>query len=103
MAEELRSFPFCGGSDVHMMRDTGDERDHVVWCRSCGAHGGVGYNPWLAREKWNRRSERTCRVVRGGEMSPTGVQRERRCSECGKILTRFGSYCPNCGARVVGE
>ncbi len=47
--------------------------------------------------------ERTCRVVRGGEPSPTGVPRERRCSECGGMLTRFGSYCPGCGARIVRE
>ena len=47
--------------------------------------------------------ERTCRAVRSGEPSPTGVPRERRCSECGGMLTRFGSYCPNCEARVARE
>lgn len=46
--------------------------------------------------------ESTCRVVRGGEPSATGVPRERRCSECYCRLTRFGDYCPGCGARVVG-
>ncbi len=45
--------------------------------------------------------ERTCLVVRGGEPSPTGVPRELRCSECGGRLSRFGSYCQSCGARVV--
>ena len=34
----------------------------------------------------DRDSERTCRVVRGGEPSPTGVPRERRCSECGEAM-----------------
>lgn len=48
-------------------------------------------------------TERTCRVVRGGEPSPTGVPRERRCSECGGMLTRFGSYCPGCGARIIED
>ena len=52
---------------------------------------------------WNRRAERTCHVVRTGEPSPTGVPRERRCSECGARLTRFGRYCPGCGARVVSS
>ena len=47
--------------------------------------------------------ERTCRVVRGGKPSPTGVPRERHCSECGGRLTRFGSYCPHCGARIIKE
>ena len=45
--------------------------------------------------------ERTCRVVRDGEPSATGVPRELRCSECGGRLSRFGSFCPTCGARVV--
>lgn len=47
--------------------------------------------------------ERTCRVVRGGEPSSTGVPRELRCSECGGRLSRFGSFCPRCGARVVSD
>lgn len=45
--------------------------------------------------------ERTCHVVRDGELSSTGVPRELRCSECGGRLSRFGSFCPTCGARVV--
>lgn len=45
--------------------------------------------------------ERTCRVVRDGEPSSTGVPRGLRCSECGGRLSRFGSFCPTCGARVV--
>ena len=53
-------------------------------------------------ERWNRRAERTCRVERSGEPSSTGVPRERHCSECGGRLTRFGSYCPFCGARIEG-
>ena len=47
--------------------------------------------------------ERTCRVVRSGEPSPTGVPRKRRCSGCGGMLTRFGAYCPSCGARIIKE
>ena len=47
--------------------------------------------------------ERTCRVVRSGEPSATGVPRERRCSGCGGMLTRFGAYCPSCGARIIKE
>lgn len=54
-------------------------------------------------ERWNRRAEQTCRVVRYGEPSSTGVPRERHCSECGGRLTRFGSYCPHCGSKIVKE
>lgn len=44
--------------------------------------------------------ERTCRVVRSGKPSSTGVPSESYCSECGNRLSRFGSYCSNCGARI---
>ena len=47
--------------------------------------------------------ERTCHVVRLGKPSQTGVPSERRCSECGGGLTRFGGYCSHCGARIVEE
>ena len=33
---------------------------------------------------------------------PWSVSRDD-CSECGARLTRFGSYCPHCGARVVSK
>lgn len=46
--------------------------------------------------------ERTCRVVRLGKPSSTGVPSEWHCSECGGRLTRFGSYCQSCGARIEG-
>ena len=98
MNKALKPCPFCGGSDVYMGRDPGDERDHVVWCRSCGAHGGVGYYPGLARENWNRRAERTCHYVYDREICAW------RCSECGGLET-VGDHvrcCPDCGARVVG-
>ena len=62
-------------------------------------------------ERWNRRAERTCRV----ECYPPGYEDNLHyevCSECGTILTASrpgdrhaarASYCPNCGAKAVGE
>lgn len=59
------------------------------FCVGCGDDACLGFSGlgWLyetedqAAAAWNRRAERTCRVVRSGEPSPTGVPRERRCSE----------------------
>lgn len=108
MADELRPCPFCGGeAGVHYFAH--DDSECTVMCSNPNCRASVSamsrgsmttaYN--RARKLWNRRAERTCHVVRSGEPSPTGVPRERRCSECGGMLTRFGAYCHNCGARVV--
>lgn len=52
-------------------------------------------------ERWNRRAERTCRKVPGrmkyGRRMP-------ECSECGQSLgDKRWKYCPDCGAKVVGD
>ncbi len=110
MAETLRPCPFCGGTagvdkTNYYFEDSGERAmsSFVVSCRACGMKTAQHRTEDGAVMAWNRRKERTCRVVRSGEPSATGVPRERRCSECGGMLTRFGSYCPNCGARVARE
>lgn len=52
-------------------------------------------------ERWNRRAERTCTIVRGDGEFP-------HCSACGSLEVASdvaGAYdfCPRCGARVVSE
>lgn len=49
-------------------------------------------------ERWNRRAERTC------EMLPLAAG-AMECSACGAVLegATVGSYCEECGARVVDE
>ena len=109
MTETLLPCPFCGGEArvivADEVTDAGCEEATVplyaASCPYCGARGPMALSEDEAVEAWNRRAERTCRVVRSGEPSPTGVLRERRCSECGGMLTRFGAYYHNCGARVV--
>lgn len=110
MAETLRPCPFCGGvagvdKTNYYFEDSGEMAmsAFVVSCRACGMKTARHRTEDGAVRSWNRRKERTCRVVRGGEPSSTGVPRELRCSECGGRLSRFGSFCPTCGARVVAS
>lgn len=35
-------------------------------------------------------------------MSEPGAELER-CKKCGKVITTFGEYCPNCGAKLFGD
>lgn len=102
MAETLLPCPFCGGEAKF---ETYGGTACAVVCQSC--HCGTPtmslVDGMASVNRWNLRAERTCRVVRSGEPSPTGVPRELRCSECGGRLTRFGSHCPHCGARVLDE
>ena len=102
MAETLLPCPFCGGEAEF---ETYGGTACAVVCPSCrcGTPTMSLADGMAAVNRWNLRAERTCRVVRYGEPSPTGVPRERRCSECGGMLTRFGSYCPHCGARIIKE
>ena len=64
----------------------------------CGAHSGYYETKWEAAAAWNRRAERTCRVVHNEDGYPS-------CSECGAhyLCMLDASYCPDCGAKVVGE
>ena len=102
MAETLRPCPFCGGEAEF---ETYGGTACAVTCRKCrcGTPTVRLNDGERTVDAWNRRAERTCRVVRYGEPSSTGVPRERHCSECGGRLTRFGSYCPHCGARIIKE
>ena len=102
MSEPLKPCPFCGGGHIEIVNQGSMPDDpHVVQCDDCDASAS-GMSMGEAIAAWNRRAERTCCVVRDGGPSATGIPRELRCSECGGRLSRFGSYCPHCGARVVG-
>lgn len=114
MSEELKPCPFCGGeADVHYFAH--DDSECTVMCsnpncrasvsaRSCGSMT-TAYN--RARKLWNRRAERTCRIVEDvdeveTELGPIEV-RTYLCGECHGGMAPDDAYCPNCGAKVVDE
>lgn len=125
---ELKPCPFCGDEDLEIDHaptyDVHHPDVYEVHCVECGGRGGEGWTEAEAIAAWNTRaemsyedtlilldelglSERTCRNV-GYYIDGTRF----KCSECGYNgwtkwakdgEDRIPNYCPNCGARVVGE
>ena len=116
----LKPCPFCGARpyvQVHELGETCVEARvvcpscHVSTVRECQSwrvwHGDDELTRTLAMGRaissWNRRAERTCRVVSAKECG--GVGYAPGCSECGWQMadSMWHSFCPNCGARVLDE
>lgn len=100
--------PFCGETQVYVREEYRfAEYDcaylpmtYTCGCESdmCPAQPTVA-DTYTSEEEaikaWNTRAERTCRYV-GDDISGG-------CSECHGWLDPACSYCPSCGAKVVGE
>ena len=97
---------FCECDEVRVIvvdevTDAGAEEATVplyaASCPYCGARGPMALSEDEAVEAWNRRAERTCRMVDNGC--------ELCCSACdGRIEYDYEpNYCPSCGARVVSK
>lgn len=125
MAETLKPCPFCGGG-AHIKEVVSS--CETLYTVGCSDSECMGYETFLCKstpeeaiEAWNRRAERTCRVVtKERRFSQTQMLVTESCSACGHV---FGSeevrpilpgldetmvldevivpkYCPGCGARV---
>ena len=105
--------PHCGGEAE--ARD-GSSTTPYIRCKSCGCRTGSSSNVDRLKDAWNRRAERTCRMVDCGSHDTCVVNRElsngnimsmefgyKQCSECGANVFDCPTvrYCPNCGAREV--
>ena len=120
---ELLSCPFCGGEASIGRRDYFFEDSneyamsaHYVECSTCYVRTIEYKSKDGAADAWNRRAERTCRMVDCGSHDTCVVNRElsngnimsmefgyKQCSECGANAFDCPTvrYCPNCGSRVV--
>ena len=97
---ELLHCPFCNGEARHYAPGPSN---HRVECTECNAVTGVCTSEKRAIEAWNRRAERTCKVV--------GVRYDETWDEycidlsCGCQLWRDDddppSYCEECGAKIL--
>lgn len=127
MSEELRECAFCEHDEARVIAvdevtDAGCEEATVplyaASCPYCGARGPMALSEDEAVEAWNRRAERTCRMVDCSTHDTCVVNRElvngdvmsmefgyRQCSECGAYVFDCPTvrYCPSCGARVIKE
>ena len=103
--DELRPCPFCGG-EAQVVRKPYETK----FCVGCGDDACLGFSGlgWLyeteeqAAAAWNRRAERTCRIVR---VQPGWWE----CDACGRSIRwdldepPHVHYCPRCGARAVDD
>lgn len=103
--DELRPCPFCGGKPMAVETHPGAGFIECTQC-GCAMDEYEAGDPETLTEHWNRRAERTCTDVEGGDFF--------RCSACGCEVMRVAdgwkplymgeiNYCPNCGARVVDD
>jgi Lar family restriction alleviation protein len=105
----LELCPFCKGEAFYNPEYNGG----CVECRECGAEGPYKRTEAEAIAAWNTRVERTC------ENTDKYHDYRFKCSECNCVLyyedldgepwvfvdgvASVPNYCPNCGARRVGE
>lgn len=110
MSEELKPCPFCGGEAHIAERLTYGGKLYGACCYGTLCPGSEPF-PWCldyedAADAWNRRAERTCRMVRARWDDGECVW-GCRCTACGDRFTyETGTtwrYCPACGARVARE
>lgn len=120
---ELLPCPFCG-CEANLTSDYSSDHDYTFWqvWHDCSTNPGpirhaYGHalgmeisTPWCASEDaavelWNRRVERTCK--RRNHDTGNYYMRCCSCSRCNAgwfedIYDKPFSYCPHCGAKVVG-
>ena len=105
---ELKLCPFCGG-EAEMLTAESMNGGYLfgIMCNDCRSRGDVYDTEAEAIEAWNTRAERTCHRV-----DVNGYSFRFECSLCGYVaivqncetrLDELPNYCPNCGAKVVGE
>ena len=85
-----------------------DEAEAIAaWNSRADYHGyeQAAIEAWESIKAWNSRAERTCECVAEYAESPIDGKKIvlHRCSACHELMRPHMRYCPNCGARRVGE
>ena len=79
----------------------------AAWNSRADYHGyeQAAIEAWESIKAWNSRAERTCECVAEYAESPIDGKKIvlHRCSACHELMRPHMRYCPNCGAKVVGE
>lgn len=103
---ELLNCPFCGG-EAKVERYWNGKYGAECADENCSGFWSVSDTEQEAIAVWNQRAERTCHNV--------NQYCNFKCSVCGAdfyedspdhypaIENGYFNYCPNCGARVVGD
>lgn len=103
--EGLKPCPFCGGGQY-----SHEDWCFILMCMVNEEQAMFGNKRLFTEEDlanaWNRRAERTCRIVPHGHLftlSDGTELYESACSECGAYLGDEDNYCSICGAKVIEE
>lgn len=97
--KELKPCPFCGEKGVH-------QKDCYLnlFFESEVLDANI---PWeVMVVAWNKRHERTCRIVPHGHLitlSDGTELYESACSECNAYIGDEDNYCSICGAKVATQ
>lgn len=111
---ELLPCPFCGGeAKVAIGQGQHDGHGYIVFCDRCWvSQSYLDKTEAEAIAAWNNRAERTCKFTIEDNMNETEGMGDVwiECSTCNCVFDFYAdewlmkmSYCPNCGARRVGE
>lgn len=101
MSNKLKSCPMCGGEAMIKTLPLG-ERIYVV-CKTCLTSTDFFENEADAKDHWNARHERSCRMEIASNERPgkTIFNQWYVCSECRTPMSPGDNYCHNCGAKVA--
>ena len=116
MSEKLERCPFCGG-EVNFWTRQAQAEDYqalIIDCEVCPAN----MEEWVYKydknftenfekkkaemfELWNKRIERTAKVINPPETKHECWITDFKCSSCGgEYLEPWNKYCPHCGAKL---
>lgn len=105
----LKPCPFCGSEAVHT--ESSYFRDTLIYCENCDAYFTVdsyAADEHDVIEAWNRRAERTAKVIEheyriGTSLNIVGepkICHEYLCGACKKKVIGGDEYCSHCGCRL---